>query len=216
MTPALPDLDDAVAGAARDLLLTRYPAAQFDATGRVSVTGFVYAPGAPGDGKARIGHRTPFPSPLNGISFADAAAEEYVLVSAYADLLRARGWSVRELKTTRPALLASPPACPDCSGPTLPITVEGEDIWRCSCGRRTYGGDPDDDVDLPSYRETDEHGVVTLYHGTGEVDIEATAEWAAQEDPDDEDEYDDEDPHAGCFEPHRTADGYADCDGRAL
>lgn len=24
------------------------------------------------------------------------------------------------------------------------------------------------------------------------------------------------DPHAGCFEPHLTADGYADCDGQPL
>ncbi|MFB7375790.1 hypothetical protein ACFC6U_11850 [Kitasatospora purpeofusca] len=110
-----------------------------------------------------------------------------------------------------------PPACPDCSAPTSPLSVEGEQLWVCpSCGRRTYGtGDEDDDADLPPYTETGPDGAVFVYHGTGEVDIEATAEWAAQ-DHADEDGDEEEDPHAGCFEPHRTADGYADCDGREL
>lgn len=115
-TPSLPDRDEAVSNAARDLLLTRYRAAQFDATRRVSTAGFLCSPGAPGSGKVRVCHRTRFPSVLNGLTFADAAAEEYVLVSAYADLLRANGWSVRE-RQGRSALLVSTPACPECSGP---------------------------------------------------------------------------------------------------
>ncbi|MET9396011.1 hypothetical protein [Kitasatospora sp. NPDC002965] len=116
-----------------------------------------------------------------------------------------------------------PPACPDCSATTLPLSVEGEQLWVCpSCGRRTYGtGDEDDDADLPSYTETGPDGAVFVHHGTGEVDIEATAEWATQ-DRADEDGDEDEDmdgeggPHAGCFEPHRTADGYVGCDRREL
>ncbi|MCZ0984049.1 hypothetical protein O1L60_45625 [Streptomyces diastatochromogenes] len=78
------------------------------------------------------------------------------------------------------------------------IEVEGEEVWRCTapdCTRRTYGtGDPDDDVDLPSYSETDEHGAVIIYHGTGEADVEATAELAAQDGPDEDDLDDEEQP----------------------
>ncbi|MFD9453466.1 AAA family ATPase [Streptomyces sp. NPDC059985] len=184
-----PEPDDALTAAARALLLAFHPAARFDATGKVAVAGFLCSPGAPGHGQVRVSHRTPFPSVLNGLTFADAEAEEYVLVSAYADLLREHGWSVRELGSTRPGLLLSPPGCPACSGPTEPFQVEGEAVWRCpSCRRRTYGtADSDRDFELPTYTETDADGGVTVYHGTGEVDIEATAEWAAQDDPEDVD-----------------------------
>ncbi|WP_247721210.1 hypothetical protein [Streptomyces sennicomposti] len=85
--------------------------------------------------------------------------------------------------------LTAPP-CPDCATATERIEVEGEEVWRCTapdCTRRTYGtGDPDDDDALPPYTETDTDGAVTVYHGTGEIDLEATAELAAQDDPDDD------------------------------
>jgi hypothetical protein len=83
------------------------------------------------------------------------------------------------------------PPCPECATETEPIVVEGEDVFRCpapGCGRRTYGTDPEDDQDLPSYTETDEDGAVFVFHGTGEVDVEATAELAAPGGPDDEDQ----------------------------
>ncbi|MEU5200394.1 hypothetical protein AB0G86_41200 [Streptomyces scabiei] len=80
--------------------------------------------------------------------------------------------------------------CPDCSTATEPVDVEGERVWRCSaadCTRRTYGtGDPDDDDALPSYIETDADGTTIVYHGTGEIDIEATGELAAQDGSDDD------------------------------
>ncbi|MGV9267398.1 hypothetical protein ACWDRR_22355 [Kitasatospora sp. NPDC003701] len=121
--------------------------------------------------------------------------------------------------------LLPPPACPDCSGCTAPLSVGGELVWGCpSCGRRTYGsGDENDDDDLPSYTETGPDGSVFVYHGNGELDIEATAEWASQDYADEGGDEDQDgggdgadDPHAGCFEPHRTADGLVDCDRRAL
>ncbi|MFH8257894.1 hypothetical protein [Streptomyces roseolus] len=78
-----------------------------------------------------------------------------------------------------------PPTCPDCSTDTEQIDVEGEKVWRCTapdCDRRTYGtGDPDDDEDLPPYTETDADGTTIVYHGTGEIDVETTAELASQE-----------------------------------
>lgn len=78
------------------------------------------------------------------------------------------------------------------------IQVEGEEVWRCTapdCTRRTYGtGDENDDQDLPSYSETEADGAVVCFHGTGEVDFEATAELAAQDDPADENPDDDADP----------------------
>lgn len=71
------------------------------------------------------------------------------------------------------------PPCPECASPTEPITVAGEELWRCptlGCGRRTYGtGNEDDDEDLPPYRE---NGI--NYRGNGEIDIESTGEWDAQ------------------------------------
>lgn len=83
------------------------------------------------------------------------------------------------------------PACPECSTATERIEVEGEEVWRCTapgCSRRTYGtGDPDDDDNLPPYTETDEDGAAVCFHGTGEVDVEATAELAAQEHGEDQD-----------------------------
>ncbi|MFF6903317.1 hypothetical protein [Streptomyces hydrogenans] len=176
------DPDEAMTTAARALLLSCHPAATFDATGKVSTAGFLCSSGLPGAAQVRVSHHTAFPSTVNGLSFADAVAEEYVLVSAYADLLREHGWSVRELPTDRPRLLLSAPLCPECAAATAPFEVEGEALWRCpSCCRRTYGmDDPDRDADLPSYTETDADGSVTVYHGSGEVDIEATAEWASQ------------------------------------
>ncbi|MFD5906444.1 hypothetical protein ACFWHG_33795 [Streptomyces microflavus] len=89
-----------------------------------------------------------------------------------------------------------PPPCPDCSTVTERIEVEGEEVWRCTasdCTRRTYGtGKPDDDEALPPYTETDETGTVFACHGTGEVDVEATAELAAQDGPGEDDDLDDE------------------------
>ncbi|MFJ5820043.1 hypothetical protein ACIQGT_40090 [Streptomyces sp. NPDC093108] len=86
----------------------------------------------------------------------------------------------------------STPPCPDCSTDTEPVDVEGERVWRCTaadCTRRTYGtGDPDDDDDLPPYTETDPDGATIVYHGTGEIDIETTAELAAQGGPDEDDQ----------------------------
>ncbi|MET8816654.1 hypothetical protein ABZW47_32255 [Streptomyces sp. NPDC004549] len=86
----------------------------------------------------------------------------------------------------------STPPCPDCSTTTEPVDIEGERVWRCTaadCTRRTYGtGDPDDDDDLPPYTETDPDGATIVYHGTGEIDIEATAELAAQDGPDEDDQ----------------------------
>ncbi|MFD8900545.1 hypothetical protein [Streptomyces ardesiacus] len=85
----------------------------------------------------------------------------------------------------------STPPCPDCSTATEPVDVEGERVWRCTaadCTRRTCGtGDPDDDDDLPPYTETDPDGATIVYHGTGEIDVEATAELAAQGGPDEDD-----------------------------
>ncbi|WP_093802211.1 hypothetical protein [Streptomyces sp. Wb2n-11] len=79
----------------------------------------------------------------------------------------------------------------------------GRGGWRCTapdCTRRTYGtGDENDDFDLPSYSKTDEHGALIIYHGTGVIDFEATAELASQEGPggpDDQDQDDDASPVA--------------------
>ncbi|MEX2985636.1 hypothetical protein [Streptomyces sp. C36] len=186
-----PDLTEAVTAAARALLLTRRPAAQLDATGRVATAEFLCSPGAPGSAQARVSHRTQFPGVLTGLSFADAAAEEHVLVSAYADLLREHGWSVREPRIQRPGLLVSPPPCPACAAVTQPCEVEGEMVWRCpdpECGRRTYGTGNEVDDGLPPYAETDTNGAVLVYHGTGHLDLEATAELASQDGPDQDDE----------------------------
>lgn len=90
------------------------------------------------------------------------------------------------------------PACPECRAATVSIQAEGEDLFRCpACGRRTYGtGDPDDDDALPPYTETDESGAVFVHRGTGEVDVEATAEVAAQEGPGEDDDLGAEEPPA--------------------
>ncbi|MEU9420995.1 hypothetical protein [Streptomyces sp. NPDC048272] len=84
------------------------------------------------------------------------------------------------------------PSCPACSSDTEEIDIEDDTVWRCTgpdCTRRTYGtGDLDDDQDLPPYTEIDEDGATIIYHGTGEVDIEATAELAAQNTPEDDDQ----------------------------
>ncbi len=101
--------DDQVVRSAIAVLAEHHSAAAFDETGRVSRPGFLVAAGAPGQERVRVQHRTLFPSALSGLSFADAAAEEFVLVETYADLLRAHGWEVRYRSTTRPNLLASPP-----------------------------------------------------------------------------------------------------------
>lgn len=102
--------DDVVVAKAVAVLAEHHPAAVLDDSGAVSRPGFLVGPGAPGQGRARVQHRTLFPSALSGLSFADAAAEEFVAVEAYADLLRACGWEVRYRPTTRPNLLLSPPA----------------------------------------------------------------------------------------------------------
>lgn len=87
--------------------------------------------------------------------------------------------------------LPTPPPCPECAHPTEPFTVGGENIWRCpdpECGRRTYGtGSRDDDDCLPPYTETGADGAVFVYHGTGDLDLEATAELASQDGPDEDD-----------------------------
>ncbi|MFI9311230.1 AAA family ATPase [Streptomyces triculaminicus] len=81
----------------------------------------------------------------------------------------------------------STPPCPECATATAPLTVDGEDIWRCpdpECGRRTYGtGNEDDDDALPPYTEHDADGAVLVYHGNGHLDLEATAELASQAGP---------------------------------
>ena len=94
------------------------------------------------------------------------------------------------------AVTSVTPACPECGNATERFEAEGETIWRCPrCGRRTYGtGDADDDDQLPSYSEVDEDGDTVIYHGTGEVDIEATAELASQDGPADEDDWDGDAP----------------------
>ncbi|MFB7836178.1 hypothetical protein [Streptomyces sp. NPDC056056] len=96
----------------------------------------------------------------------------------------------------------SPPTCPDCSTDTEQIDVEGEKAWRCTapdCTRRTYGtGEPDDDQDLPPYTETDADGTTIVYHGTGEIDIETTAELASQEAAHENDQDADEDDGLTC------------------
>ncbi|MEU7195587.1 hypothetical protein AB0B04_18955 [Streptomyces xinghaiensis] len=90
----------------------------------------------------------------------------------------------------------APPFCPVCSTVTERIDVEDEEgkVWRCTapdCARRTYGtGDPEDDDELSPYIGTDEDGATTIYHGTGDIDIEATAELAAQDGPEEEDAQD--------------------------
>ncbi|MFF4607771.1 hypothetical protein ACFY12_34160 [Streptomyces sp. NPDC001339] len=102
----------------------------------------------------------------------------------------------------------TPPPCADCSTVTERITVEGEDLFRCpACGLRTFGtGDENDDQDLPSFSEVDENGAVIIYHGDGEPDFEATAEFP-QDDDGDEDDLDDAEepgapgPVAGGWEP---------------
>ncbi|MGW0604146.1 hypothetical protein [Streptomyces sp. NPDC002640] len=104
---------DPVTTAVTTLLLAHHPKAKFDATGAVVTAGFLCSPGAPGSAQARVSHRTPFPSSANGLSFEGVAAEEYVLVAAYADLLREHGWTVIDRTTNRPRLLVSkPPAVP--------------------------------------------------------------------------------------------------------
>jgi hypothetical protein len=61
-----------------------------------------------------------------------------------------------------------------------PMEFEGFDFFNCAaCGRRSFCSDDYDDSELPSYTQ-EEDGVVVIYHGIGEVDIEATAELAAQ------------------------------------
>ncbi|MFJ8855205.1 hypothetical protein [Streptomyces sp. NPDC102437] len=109
------------------------------------------------------------------------------------------GAAAVELSTDGASVMSVTPACPECETATEPILVEGEDLFRClapGCGRRTYGtGDANDDQDLPSYSEVDEDGVVVIYHGTGEPDFEATAEYRSQDGPDEEDGLDDEDPY---------------------
>ncbi|MCJ0875630.1 hypothetical protein [Streptomyces sp. AP-93] len=44
------------------------------------------------------------------------------------------------------------------------------------------------------YSETDEHGALIIYHGTGDIDFEATTELASQDGPDDQDRDDDAGP----------------------
>ncbi|MFE7268193.1 hypothetical protein ACFU9B_40350 [Streptomyces sp. NPDC057592] len=91
--------------------------------------------------------------------------------------------------------------CPDRS--TATERIEVEEVWRC-----TYGsGDPDDDDALPPYTETDETGAVLIHHGTGEVDVEATVEPAAQDGPDEDDGLVDEEqpaPATGAPAPERA------------
>ncbi|WP_331758047.1 hypothetical protein [[Kitasatospora] papulosa] len=90
------------------------------------------------------------------------------------------------------------PQSSDCSTATERIEAEGEEAWRSTAPdytRRTYGtGDPDDGA-LPSYTETHE------------VDVEATAELAAQDGPDEDDDLVVEEqpaPAAGAPAPERA------------
>ncbi|WP_331750923.1 hypothetical protein OG215_36940 (plasmid) [Streptomyces globisporus] len=102
--------DEEVAARAGAVLAEKHAAAVFDETEKVARPGFLVAPGASGAGRARVQHRTLFPSDERStLSFADAAAEEFLLVEAYADLLRAAGWEVQYRSATRPNLLVAPP-----------------------------------------------------------------------------------------------------------
>ncbi|GAB2925533.1 hypothetical protein [Streptomyces heilongjiangensis] len=112
----------AVTAAATALLLAHHPAATFDTTGAVATPGFLCSPGWPGSAQARVSHRAPFPRADNDRTFAGNAAEEFVLVAAYADLLREDGWTVREVTTTRPGLLVSKPSGLSGADSALPTT----------------------------------------------------------------------------------------------
>ncbi|MFD5417531.1 hypothetical protein ACFWJT_05820 [Streptomyces sp. NPDC127069] len=105
-----------------------------------------------------MSHRAPFPAMLDRATFDGATAEEHVLVSAYADLLRDHGWSVRELPGQRARLRHSSAACPACFAATEPFQAEGKVDWRFpSCGRRTHGtAAPDHALELPSYGDRGE------------------------------------------------------------
>ncbi|MFD5877031.1 hypothetical protein [Streptomyces sp. NPDC060322] len=81
------------------------------------------------------------------------------------------------------------PQSSGCSTATERIEAEGEEGRSTAPdSRRTCGtSDPDDDA-LPPYTETNETGAVFIHHGSDEVDIEATADLAAQDDPDEDDD----------------------------
>ncbi|MDJ0346826.1 hypothetical protein QMK19_38595 [Streptomyces sp. H10-C2] len=104
------DVDEVAA--VTGVLLAYHPTAQRDASRAVVTSGFVCSPGAPGSGAVRVGHRCPFPTVLNGRDFPEVAAEEFVFTSAYADLLRNHGWTVRDVSTTRPCLLVARSTAP--------------------------------------------------------------------------------------------------------
>ncbi|WP_019061515.1 hypothetical protein [Streptomyces prunicolor] len=116
------DKTAAVAAAATALLLAHHPAATFDTTGAVATAGFLCSPGWPGSEQARVSHRAQFPRADNDRTFSGNAAEEFVLVVTYADLLREDGWTVREVTTTRPGLLVSKPSELTGAESTLPRT----------------------------------------------------------------------------------------------
>ncbi|WP_344406954.1 hypothetical protein [Streptomyces longisporus] len=66
----------------------------------------------------------------------------------------------------------------------LAMELDGFDFFNCpACGRRSFCSDDYDDSELPCYSQ-EEDGLVVIYHGHGEIDVEATAELAAQA-PDD-------------------------------
>ena len=79
------------------------------------------------------------------------------------------------------------PPCPECGAATEPITVEGDEAWRCAqdaCRRRTYGlPEGEDDDNLPPFTE---NGIA--YYGTGELDLEATDTLRQMSEDEDDDE----------------------------
>jgi len=130
---------------------------------------------------SRVDPKVTVKDALRRLTDADEAAERGELARRRRPVDRGAG-----VTTT------SAPPCPDCSTATVALAVCGEDLWRCpdpECGRRTYGtGSEDADDCLPPYTETDADGAVLVYHGNGHLDIEATAELASQDGPDEDDE----------------------------
>lgn len=100
------NVDEVAVAAAYEVLVVHHPQVRRDASGAVATAGFFCVPGVPGSGAVRVGHRCPLPSVASGRTFREVAAEEFVYTSTYGDLLRDAGWTVRDVTTTRPCLLA--------------------------------------------------------------------------------------------------------------
>ncbi|MGW0647329.1 TFIIB-type zinc ribbon-containing protein [Streptomyces umbrinus] len=80
----------------------------------------------------------------------------------------------------RPDAVDSTSVCPECGTRMAPMEFDGFDFFHCpACGRRSFCSVEADDSDLPSFSQ-EEDGAVVVYHGTGDIDIETTAELASQ------------------------------------